>query len=37
MQQLMRPLLAEFKLWLPELFDDIHPDIPPAVTVTTAE
>jgi len=32
MQQLMRPLLAEFKRWLPELFDDIHPDIPPATT-----
>lgn len=28
MQQLMRPLLAEFKRWLPELFDDIHPEIP---------
>jgi thymidylate synthase (FAD) len=25
MQQLMRPVLAEFKRHLPELFDDIHP------------
>ena len=32
MQQLMRPLLAEFKRWLPELFDDIHPEIPSTET-----
>jgi thymidylate synthase (FAD) len=32
MRQLMRPLLAEFKLWMPELFDDIHPEIPPTET-----
>jgi thymidylate synthase (FAD) len=32
MQQLMRPLLAEFKRWLPELYDDIHPEILPAET-----
>jgi thymidylate synthase (FAD) len=34
MSVLMIPVLREFKLWLPELFDDIHPMIPAAEMAT---